>query len=305
VRGDAEDVARLLQDNSSLLEAEDDEENRPIHLAATWGSASVVSVLLERGADVHAPNGDENTALHLAARLGALEVGDVLLRGGAVATCRNEWNETPLILAAEEGHVAMVERLLSRGEVEVDARDVDGHTALCCACIRGEVQVARLLLRAGADPGSRNVDGRTPRQEAQVGGHANCVELLQVRRPQRAYRKMRTGVGFTHSHVVEWGWIREDSTRCPTLLWPALRLSSLIDHINRHRFWKSDLRASDPGCSLVVIYCMRTSSMVLNCGVVCCVPGWGSGGRASWSVSRCCIGPGACETSARRQHGSR
>lgn len=66
-RGEVEVVARLVKDDRTLLEAEDDEELTPLLLASTMGHAPMVSMLVGKGAEVHAENADENSALHLAA----------------------------------------------------------------------------------------------------------------------------------------------------------------------------------------------------------------------------------------------
>lgn len=179
-RGAAEEVGRLLAD-PRLLEAEDDYDTRPLMHASNIGHTTMVTMLLERGADVHASNAEDYTALHMAAREGHVGVAEMLLGRGAVARCRNEWEETPLMLAAEEGHLQLVAMLLWRvGPEGLDDRDCDGHTALCCACLRGQVDVARLLLRAGADPSVLTINGLTVRGEAEDAGQASCLDLLQV-----------------------------------------------------------------------------------------------------------------------------
>jgi ankyrin repeat protein len=178
----ADKVTQLLQNDPRLLEAEGENEIRPLMLASTMGLVKMVIMLLERGADVHAVDADECTALHLTTRQGHEEVVGVLLGSGAATRCRNAWDETPLMLAAEEGHVSVVARLVSVVEPEgLNDRDVDGHTALCCACLRGQVEVARLLLRARANPDISAIYSHMPSHDAQAPGLASCEELIQVR----------------------------------------------------------------------------------------------------------------------------
>jgi ankyrin repeat protein len=180
--GVVEEVAKLLQNDPRLLEAEGENEIRPLMLAASMGLVKMVTMLLEKRVDVQAVDANECTALHLTARQGYEEVVEVLLGSGAAARCRNVWDETPLMLAAEEGHILVVAMLVSfLGQEGLDDMDVDGHTALCCACLRGHVEVARLLLQAGADPGIADIGSHMPPHETQEPGHISCVLLVQVR----------------------------------------------------------------------------------------------------------------------------
>jgi ankyrin repeat protein len=189
-RGVAEEVTQLLGHDPRLLEAVGEQEIRPLMLASTMGLVKMMTMLLERGADVHAVDAEECcTALHLAARQGHEQVVEVLLGSGAAARCRNVWDETPLMLAAEEGHVSVVARLVSVvGQEGLNDMDVDGHTALCCACVRGQVEAATLLLQAGADPDISAIYSHMPSHDAQSPGHVSCLQLLQVRAAALAAR---------------------------------------------------------------------------------------------------------------------
>jgi ankyrin repeat protein len=82
--GDAAEVAAALADNKSLVEATDEDSNTPLLAAAHMGHASIVKLLLQRGARVNHSNASSGwTALHAAAARGHDDVVVLLLRNGA------------------------------------------------------------------------------------------------------------------------------------------------------------------------------------------------------------------------------
>jgi hypothetical protein len=75
-------VRQLLQNNSTLVNADLGAQFRPLHYAAEAGFVEIAKLLLDLGANVNA---------------------------------QNQQGQTPLYLAASEGHVALVRLLLERG----------------------------------------------------------------------------------------------------------------------------------------------------------------------------------------------
>lgn len=67
----------------------------PLHLAALFGQAEVVSLLADAGADVNVRSNDGGTPLHAAVFLGHADVVDVLLNHGANPHLINDRGETP------------------------------------------------------------------------------------------------------------------------------------------------------------------------------------------------------------------
>ena len=62
--GDIPQVLNYLQNDPSLLNAGDENGYTPIHAAASYGHRELISILIERGADVHARDTDGDTPLH-------------------------------------------------------------------------------------------------------------------------------------------------------------------------------------------------------------------------------------------------
>ncbi|KAG6363963.1 hypothetical protein INS49_009066 [Diaporthe citri] len=119
----------------------------PLVLAIKMRNATMMSLLLEHGADINMP-----------ARRGV--------------------KRTPLQAACETGSYKMVEFLLQRGaNVNSAAAERDGGTALQMAAKTGSLKIVRLLLDNYADPhmAKSKVGGRTAFEAAAESG---CIDIL-------------------------------------------------------------------------------------------------------------------------------
>lgn len=148
--------------------------------AAALGAGERLAALVRADpALVHAWSPDGFTPLHLAAFFGRADAVQVLLAVGADAdvASRNAMAVTPLHSAAAGGHAAIVELLLAAGAAAT-ARQSGGWTALHSAAANGDRAAIVALLRHGAVPDAVSDDGRTPRQLAVESGHAEVVAQL-------------------------------------------------------------------------------------------------------------------------------
>jgi ankyrin repeat protein len=117
--GDAALVSAMLNEDASLLHAEDKDGSTPLHCAAWKGYPEVAKVLLERGADVHRQN--DNT----------------------------HWGGTPLHATAHANQKAVAELLIAHG-ADVQFRSLNGRTPLEETALHNATAVARLLKQHGA-----------------------------------------------------------------------------------------------------------------------------------------------------------
>ncbi|KAK3275339.1 hypothetical protein CYMTET_16526 [Cymbomonas tetramitiformis] len=133
----------------------------------------VLSVLLEKGAEVDAEDGEGRTALALALAGGKEAAARALLEAGAGVNAGT--GQRPLHVEAERGMVEMVRELAGKG-AEVDAEDGEGRTALTVALVFGQEAAARALLeaRAGVNAGT----GQRPLHAAAKKGMEEMVREL-------------------------------------------------------------------------------------------------------------------------------
>ena len=116
------DIARLLLEQVSNVNARADDGKTPLHLAANSGRDEVVRVLLEHGANVGAEDNEGKTPLHLAAKSRSVDTVRVLLEHGANVSVEDNQGITPFHLAVISGNVDTVRMLLEHG-ANVGAKD--------------------------------------------------------------------------------------------------------------------------------------------------------------------------------------
>ena len=143
-------LEELVDGEPELARAWSPDGFTPLHLAAFFGHADAVELLLERGADVNA-----------LARNAELQVA-------------------PLHSAASGGHAEIVKMLVEQG-ADVNARQGRGFTALQSAAQNGDDESVDLLLERGADPTARNDDGKSAADLARAAGHDELAVDLESR----------------------------------------------------------------------------------------------------------------------------
>ena len=149
-------------------------------LAAYSGKEKIVSLLLERGADINLIGGNFGTALGAAARDGNGQIVSLLLERGANVNSIGGIYETALCIAASTGNGQIVSLLLERG---ADINTIGGiyGTVLSAAANGGNGQIVSLLLERGADINSIGGVYGTVLGAAAHGGNDQIVSLLLER----------------------------------------------------------------------------------------------------------------------------
>ncbi|XP_059471305.1 ankyrin repeat domain-containing protein 17 isoform X2 [Neocloeon triangulifer] len=152
----------------------------PLMLAAMNGHTAAVKLLLDMGSDINAQiETNRNTALTLACFQGRHEVVSLLLDRKANVEHRAKTGLTPLMEAASGGYVEVGRVLLDKG-ADVNAPPVPSSrdTALTIAADKGHVRFVELLLNRGAQVEVKNKKGNSPLWLAANGGHLNVIEML-------------------------------------------------------------------------------------------------------------------------------
>jgi ankyrin repeat protein len=137
--------AELLIDRGAIIDARDAEERTALGVAAAFGHAGLVSMLLEHGAD---PN--------------ALALG----------SCGR-----PLLSAAKLGNLSIAELLLSKGTGIQETGD-GGTTVLHGAIQYPSLCVVQLLVAYGANAFLPDGQGRSAMQYAMAHGDSRLVAAL-------------------------------------------------------------------------------------------------------------------------------
>jgi uncharacterized protein len=202
------EMAQLLKDNPSLLNARDDRGDTPLGGAIVQERVDMEQFLLDNGADPNIPNQNDQTALEIACsrnkNVAISLVKPLLAKGAKVNPPPHKYFETPLGWAVATDNTELVELLLSngadpmatggeilrnaadRGETEIakllidhgaDVNSNDASTPLLDAAEEGQDEIVKLLLARGAKADAR-VAGDTPLLTAASRGHPGCVELL-------------------------------------------------------------------------------------------------------------------------------
>ena len=125
----------------------------PLMLAAEYGHADVIKLLIEKGADFSIMDGGGQNALCIAAQNGQVSaVAAFFELGLANANSGDYWKTPILTIAAGNGHKDLVQFLLDNG-AEVNRLGGFGgsSTAIKDAVCDNHIEIVKLLLDAGAD----------------------------------------------------------------------------------------------------------------------------------------------------------
>ncbi|CAF2610235.1 unnamed protein product [Rotaria sp. Silwood2] len=194
--GGHEELVTLLLQRGANIEHRDKKGFTPLILAATAGHANIVARLLENGANIEAQSErTKDTALSLACSGGRQEVVEVLLKKGANREHRNVSDYTALSLAASGGYVNIIRLLLNYG-AEINSRTGSklGITPLMLASMNGHVAAVKLLLDMGSDINAQIETNRnTALTLACFQGRAEVVSLLVDRKANIEHRA-KTGL---------------------------------------------------------------------------------------------------------------
>jgi cytohesin len=206
---DVSSARAILAKDPTLLNARDESESTPLHIAARYGPVEGVNMLIGLGADVNVKSYNGFSPLHIT-KDG--EIARALIRAGANLAQDDGAGKTPLQYAAQTKKNEVVEAILESGypldlasavllrrrelvkqmlkerpavakEVKVELDLHHNTTALGFAVAQGDKEIAELLLAAGAPVNAptylpRAGGNATALCNAVWAGHLEMVELL-------------------------------------------------------------------------------------------------------------------------------
>ncbi|KAJ7742082.1 ankyrin repeat-containing domain protein [Mycena metata] len=170
-------IVSLLLEKGADVNAAGGLYGSTLQAAIAEGHPEIVDILLEKGADVNAVGGHYGSALHAAAYNGHTEIVDILLKQGADVNATGGWDGSALQAAAAEGHTKIVSLLLEEG-ADVNAAGGYFGSGLQVAAYNGHTKIVDILVEKGADVnGERGFYG-SALQAATAYGHIEIVEIL-------------------------------------------------------------------------------------------------------------------------------
>lgn len=182
----------------------------PLSLACQNGSAAMVDLLLEGGADPNTALRGGETVLMTAARTGRAGPVRALLTKGAAVDAKERHGQTALMWAAAEGNTEVVELLLGAGADLGWTLPDSGFNAWFFAVREGRGDVVRALLKAGADVKAVLEPGR-PTGKGPRKGTAALLLAVENGHFELALDLVRAGAdpndqrsGFTPLHAMSW-----------------------------------------------------------------------------------------------------
>jgi ankyrin repeat domain-containing protein 50 len=148
-----------------------------LHIASSSNLQSMISVILQSGADIEEQDSSGYRALHYSARRGHEKLTNMLLEKGAEAGAKNKFGNTPLIQAAGHGHEGVLKLLLERG-ASVNENSLESGNALQAACFKGSILLCQMLIDNGAEVNAQGGEFGNALQAASLGGHEAVVRFL-------------------------------------------------------------------------------------------------------------------------------
>ena len=170
-------ISRLLEQRVDIEERHEMSGRTALAVAAHCGNEEVVSLLLQRGAQVDVLDSSDMTPLHLAASRDHYGIVQLLVDDHANVDAIGPNGKTPLRLAADSGHHDVVEILL-QNRARVNSRDHNNSTALHAAAKIGDDVITKLLIAHGADFAAKDGELMAPIHYAAEQDHDHVTDAL-------------------------------------------------------------------------------------------------------------------------------
>jgi hypothetical protein len=156
--------------------------NELLTVAARYGRAGMVPLIIEAGADVNAQDARGRTPLMAAVQSRDLATLRALIESGADVNARDKMQSTALLRSAGAfGQLELVRLLLAEG-ADVNVQDNNGMTPLMWAARWGDAVRVQALLDAGADVAIVDKTGQTALAWAHSRG-AKARETVEILEP--------------------------------------------------------------------------------------------------------------------------
>ena len=222
-RHSREAVVRVLLEAQVSSDANDQQGQTALHLAARTNNLSIVVLLLGAGANVQQENNQGLTAIDLASMAGYRPIVETLSGtigvsplfywaaygfideiqsrinlGEELVNLRNPEGANLLHMAAARGHKDIAEKLLdyahSLNTHIIDCQNNQQQTPLCAACDNGEITMVKFLIARGATIEPATSDFKGPLYFAARKGYLNIVLLLSEQSGNREHEELTSAL---------------------------------------------------------------------------------------------------------------
>ncbi len=171
------DIAHALLMHGCDPNAKDPAGKTVLHYLCLTDKADMIACILQAGGNPNLKDTQqENSPLHIAASANKLDNIKVLLDFGAEVENLNKQQELPHQTAASKGHTDTCALLLTT-RLNINHKNQDGFTALHLACKGGHVSCVTFLLGKGAKF-SRSYHGETELMLATKGQSLQLIQIL-------------------------------------------------------------------------------------------------------------------------------
>jgi len=130
-----------------------------LYIAAQKGYSELVSLLLDKGADVNIPDTQNVTPLIVASKIGRIDIIENLLDYDANANALSTIGAFALQQCVTENHPEAMKVLLRqeyKAQVDINLQNPEGNTALMIAVEINNVEAVEILLFENADLSIQN-----------------------------------------------------------------------------------------------------------------------------------------------------
>jgi len=175
--GNSQEVKRLVfMSEQMLVNFRDYDRRTPLHIAASEGHLSICQFLINERAHINRSDRWGGSPLDDARRHRHVKCAEYLqIVGGKFGSSSQATN---FITAASEGDVEEIAAILRLGNIDINEGDYDKRTALHLAAGNGQLAVVKFLCQSGANVNALDRWAGKPLDDAQIGGHDKCIELL-------------------------------------------------------------------------------------------------------------------------------
>ncbi|PIE98156.1 MAG: hypothetical protein CR988_04285 [Treponema sp.] len=169
--------------NKKTINAKDGNGNTPLHLAAEWKSADMITYILDNGGKINAKNENNENALFSAVKADCPKCIDALIGhdGEKIdVTCRDFLGNSVLHTAVQWSSYKAANKVLALTQDSslLKSQNLEGKTALHIAAKHGAVNFINILIDYGIDVNASDEMGRSPLMEAMFTNKVEIAKLL-------------------------------------------------------------------------------------------------------------------------------